>query len=1068
MLLAPSASAVVVRGAHGHLLGVTPRRGVTVNRLAAAAAPRVAPTQSSAQMTYHGGPVLHSSSPYLVLWDPNRAIPSDWQQLLQRYFGDVATADPAWSDVYAVDRQYWDGSGYAAASQSFAPAGQVVPDSDSFPGLDAANCPDTSTVCITDAQVQQELAHLLRTQGLPADGPTGSSTFPANAPIYYVVLPPNVDACYAGADGSAQCAAHDYCSYHSSFVDGGEEVLYALIPSLVLATNPKACQLDGNSALQEPNTSLADVMLKYLTHEATETITDPLLTAWWSSVNANEVADNCNQTGPYDPAAGSNPKAFLPTLGGSAGSLYDQTINGHNYYLQSVWSNAARDCAMAPTSGTVTAQFATTTSPPYVTNTALSFDPTGSSSTNPYSSVTWDWGDGSVPAFTHGTAGPSTTSHTYAKAGNYTVTLTLVDNQGNVGTSTDQIVVYSPPTASFTFSPAQPFAEDPVQFDASSSSDPDPGVTITDYQWDYGDGNTDSGVTPSPHTYTTPGTYTVTLTITNSAGVTSRTQQQVTVVAEPPQASFTIDPTGAAIGQPVSFAASASDPHANITSYRWDFGDGTTPTIDASSATTDSTSHPYGQSGTYTVTLTVGADNGTSTTVARQLTVGPVAAFTSTPPQPVFGTPVTFDASSSTDPEQGQTITSYAWDFGDGSTGSGPNPSHSYAHPGTYTVALTVENSPGNESNTVSHLVTVGDIPPNAAFSVTTPVPAPGQPVGFDGTASAPSDPSASIVSYAWRFGDGATGSGPTPTHTYSSSGTYTAELTVTDSYGASSSLTRQVVVHALPAAAFTTTPAHPLAQTPAGFNAGSSRDSEAGVRIASYAWGFGDGATGSGATPSHAYAKPGTYTVALTVANSLGLRATTTHVVQVVAPPHAGFSLRTRHPASGQPIGFASSSTDPWAAIVSYRWTFGDHTAPAAGAGPSHVYGKPGSYPVTLTVTDAFGHSATATTRVSVALAGRITRVTVSRAGTKLRVTLNAPGLLSALGRTVHVRKAGTVTLPIRLTAAQQRRLATSHTLTVRLVVRFAPTAGARQTQTVIVMFRPARAASARLTRGR
>jgi PKD repeat protein len=593
-------------------------------------------------------------------------------------------------------------------------------------------------------------------------------------------------------------------------------------------------------------------------------------------------------------------------------------------------------------------------------------------------------------------------------------------------------------------------------------------VTITDYQWDYGDGHTDSGATPSPHTYTSPATYTVTLTITNSAGVKSRTQQQIDVVAEPPQASFTIDPTGASIGQAVSFTASATDPHANITTYVWDFGDGSPATEDDSSATTDSTSHTYAQSGTYTVTLTVSADNGTSATVTRQLTVGPVAAFSSTPAQPVFGSPVTFDASSSTDPEQGQTITSYAWDFGDGSTGSGPNPSHSYAHPRTYTVVLTVKNSPGNETDTVSHLVTVGDIPPNATFSVTTAVPVPGGPVGFDGTASAPSDPGASIVTYAWRFGDGATGSGATPTHSYAAAGTYTAELTATDSYGTSASVTRQVVVHTVPTAGFTTTPAHPLAQTPVSFNAGSSRDSEAGVHLASYVWSFGDGATGSGATPSHAYTKPGTYNVALTVANSLGLRATTTHAVQVVALPHAGFSLRTRHPASGQPVGFASSSTDPWAAILSYRWTFGDHTAPATGAAPSHVYGKPGSYTVTLTVTDAFGHSATTTTRVSVALAGRITKVAVSRAGTKLRVTLNAPGLLSALGRTMHVRKAGTVTLPIRLTAAQRRRLATSRALTLRVVVRFAPVAGARQTRTVMIVFRGARAATARLTRGR
>ena len=96
---------------------------------------------------------------------------------------------------------------------------------------------------------------------------------------------------------------------------------------------------------------LADVALKYLSHEDNETITDPLGTAWWDSASGNENGDNCNSYGAsVDPSHGPNPNAFLPALGGSApaGTLFDQLINGDRYYVQSEWSNGDANCEMAP------------------------------------------------------------------------------------------------------------------------------------------------------------------------------------------------------------------------------------------------------------------------------------------------------------------------------------------------------------------------------------------------------------------------------------------------------------------------------------------------------------------------------------------------------------------------------------------------------------------------------------------------------------------------------------------------------------------------------------------------
>jgi PKD repeat protein len=128
-------------------------------------------------------------------------------------------------------------------------------------------------------------------------------------------------------------------------------------------------------------------------------------------------------------------------------------------------------------------------------------------------------------------------------------------------------------------------------------------------------------------------------------------------------------------------------------------------------------------------------------------------------------------------------------------------------------------------------------------------------------------------------------------------------------------------------------------------------------------------------------------------------------------------------------------------------------------------VYRNPGTYLVTLTVMDEFGHTSTATTPIVVALAGRITKLALTQHGSKLLVGVNGPGVLTAAGRTLRMKRAGTVRLPIRLNRAQRRRLARRHALTLHFVVRFTPAAGPPQSETLIVMFRPSHATSARLS---
>ncbi len=169
--------------------------------------------------------------------------------------------------------------------------------------------------------------------------------------------------------------------------------------------------------------------------------------------------------------------------------------------------------------------------------------------------------------------------------------------------------------------------------------------------------------------------------------------------------------------------------------------------------------------------------------------IAPTASFTATP----SNLNVAFN-STSNDPDG--TIVSHAWNFGDGTTGTGATVNHPYAAAGTYTVTLTVTDDDG-DTGTFSQVVTTSNppanTPPTASFTATPS----NLNVAFNSTST---DPDGTIVSHAWNFGDGTTGTGATVNHPYAAAGTYTVTLTVTDDDGATGTLTQSVSVTNPPA----------------------------------------------------------------------------------------------------------------------------------------------------------------------------------------------------------------------------------------------------------------------------
>jgi PKD repeat protein len=239
-------------------------------------------------------------------------------------------------------------------------------------------------------------------------------------------------------------------------------------------------------------------------------------------------------------------------------------------------------------------------------------------------------------------------------------------------------------------------------------------------------------------------------------------------------------PYYANVDNSITFDGSGSiDTDGTIVSWSWNFGDGAT-------SIQQNPSHTYAVAETYTVSLTVTDNDGATDTDTAAVTValesGAIPTAEANGPYSGYvNYPVAFNSAGSTGGSEG-TIVSWYWTFGDGTVSSQQNPAHTYVSSGTFTVTLKVTNNYG-QTDTDTTTATITELSPNK-----TPPLADaggphsgvvGSPITFDGSGSNDSD--GTIVSYGWNFGDGTTGTGITPTHTYTTAGNYTVVLTVTD-----------------------------------------------------------------------------------------------------------------------------------------------------------------------------------------------------------------------------------------------------------------------------------------------
>ena len=329
------------------------------------------------------------------------------------------------------------------------------------------------------------------------------------------------------------------------------------------------------------------------------------------------------------------------------------------------------------------------------------------------------------------------------------------------------------------------------------------------------------------------------------------------------------------------FTDASTDSDGSVTGWAWRFGDGGT------SAEREPT-HSYAAGGTFTVTLTVTDDEGSSDESSDDVTANtPSAPPANVAPRADFEIDCQDLSCAFTDTSEDEdgSIESRLWDFGDGATSSQRNPSHSYDSPGQYDVRLTVTDDDGAADARTRTAEADAPAPPPP------PPPAPNEPPEAEFEVDCQdmrctfvdrsSDEDGSVVSWQWDFGDGATSSQRNPAHSYAAPGRYDVLLLVTDDDGAADTRVHQAEPQAPPPP-----PPPPSNEPPqADFDVhcghltctfGDKSKDDDGT-VVSWAWSFGDGATSTEQSPVHTYGTRGRYDVLLTVTDDLGATDTKT-----------------------------------------------------------------------------------------------------------------------------------------------------------------------------------------------
>ncbi|MGG9961343.1 PKD domain-containing protein [Ferruginibacter sp. SUN106] len=538
----------------------------------------------------------------------------------------------------------------------------------------------------------------------------------------------------------------------------------------------------------------------------------------------------------------------------------------------------------------------------------VNFTDQSSAGSGTISTWQWDFGDGA-------SSNIQSPSHTYAGSGNYNVTLRLTNSFGcsKVLTKLQYVKISSGVHADFSNN--IPSACNPpvtVNFQNLST-----GTGILNYQWSFGDGGTATTANPS-HIYNTAGVYTVRLITTNSGGCTDTITKTNLINIGTINAAFT-SANSVCVNVPLVITnTSAPAPVAAA----WDFGD----------ATTSTQINPikiYNTPGVYQIRL-IADFGGCLDTAYKTVTVlsKPAAAFTAANTS-ACQAPLTVSFNNTS-----AGAATYNWDFGDGSTSTVRNPTHTYNSTGTFTVTLIITNANGC-SDTLQKIDLVKILPPQVSIN-NLPVAA-CAPLTWTFSSTVNSvDP---VVSYHWDFGDGNTSAAINPTHVFAA-GVYDIQLIITTAGGCTDTATviRGITASVKPVPNLVATPRDVCAHMPVNFT-----DLSTGT-ITNWLWIFGDGATSNEQNPTHTYEDTGYFNITLIVCNA-GCCDSIKFLNYVhINPPIAAFDVDFLCKSKTRTFTDKSIGADEW------NWNFGDGNT-STQQSPVHTFADTGTYTISLRV---------------------------------------------------------------------------------------------------------------------
>lgn len=540
----------------------------------------------------------------------------------------------------------------------------------------------------------------------------------------------------------------------------------------------------------------------------------------------------------------------------------------------------------------------------------------------------WDFANGNFSSDTNPSA-------IFVNSGTYRVRL-IASNGIESDTVTKSIVVFRVPQANFQAPSTTVCLGDTLFLNGNITLGDAP---ISDYAWGFGNGVASSMANPF-YVYTQTGLYDITLVVqdTNRCSI-SQTRNQFVQVVDNPSASFTASPSvSCAQSQQVNFTNTST---GNGLTYLWQL-------TNTQQSTAANPTYTYSNE-TYNVSLVVTDVNGCTASSSQRVSVeNLVADFFANKTEVCTGEQIYFNNLSNISG-------SSQWSFGDGNTSNATSPYYDYSTPGTYTVTLT-QTAAGctDVVQKVQYIVVRQGFVPSFSTDGAPTACNEQSPITFTNTTQG------SGLTYSWNLGDGS----PIVTdsvvsHTYNANGNYTVALTITDENGCIAKVSSLVSITTfVPAPNFTASGlfcrggtisfTNTTAQGYSLFNSGYQ-----------FLWTFGDGDSSRAPVPTHVYNQPGTYTVTLTVTNSIGCDST------IVKPDFitidtVGVDFNVNETFSPcPPFVTIFNSTTTHNELI-YDWNFGDGLTDTA-QNPTHIYFHPGIFDVSLTVRTGNGCYSTA-----------------------------------------------------------------------------------------------------------